>query len=123
MGEMTQDEMRRGYSSADAIAIVADKWAIEMLHALRNGHNRHSMMLRAIPEITRKMLAQTLRRLQRNGIIERTDYGETPPRVEYSITPAGHALIARLMQMCEWSKAHFGEVEQARVHFDQTQID
>mgnify|MGYP005838253363 CR=1 FL=1 len=104
----------------DAVALVADKWVIEVLHAVRGGSNRYGRMQRAIPGITRKMLTQTLRKLERNGILARTDYEENPPRVEYAITPAGEALIGRLTQMCEWSKAYFAQVEQARAAYDET---
>ena len=119
MTDTTQID-HQGYSSADVVALVADKWVIEVLHALRSGQNRYGMMQRIIPEITKKMLTQTLRKLERNGIIERVDYDENPPRVEYYITPAGDALIARLTQMCEWSKAYFAEVERAREQYDAT---
>jgi DNA-binding HxlR family transcriptional regulator len=108
------------HSAADAVALVADKWVIEVLHALRDGQNRYGMMQRAIPKITKKMLTQTLRKLERNGIIERVDCDENPPRVEYFITPAGDALIVRLTQMCEWSKSYFAEVERAREQYDAT---
>jgi DNA-binding HxlR family transcriptional regulator len=105
-------------SAASAIAMLSDKWVIEVLHALRDGQNRYGAMQRAIPDITKKMLTQTLRRLERNGLINRTDYEEVPPRVEYSVTPAGDALILQLTQMCEWSKAYFEDVERARSTYD-----
>jgi DNA-binding HxlR family transcriptional regulator len=117
MTEASQTEQQE-HSAADVVALVADKWAIEVLHALRAGQNRYGVMQRAIPEITKKMLTQTLRKLERNGIIQRLDYHENPPRVEYLITPAGDALVARLTQMCEWSKAYFAEVERAREQYD-----
>jgi DNA-binding HxlR family transcriptional regulator len=115
---MIQVDIHEGHSAADVVALVADKWVIEVLHALRDGQNRYGMMQRAIPQITRKMLTQTLRKLERNGIIRRVDYDVTPPRVEYFITSAGDALIARLTQMCEWSKAYFADVERSRERYD-----
>jgi DNA-binding HxlR family transcriptional regulator len=105
-------------SSADVIALVSDKWVIEVLHGLRAGQNRYGLLQRHIPAITKKMLTQTLRKLERNGIIERIDYQENPPRVEYTITPAGDSLIQRLTQMCEWSKAFFADVERSRAVYD-----
>ena len=118
MVDEIQIDIHQGHSAADVVALVSDKWVIEVLHALRAGHNRYGMMQRAIPQITKKMLTQTLRKLDRNGIIERVDYNESPPRVEYFVTPAGNALIAQLTQMCEWSKAYFAEVEYARKRYD-----
>lgn len=119
MNDTPQTE-HQGHSAADVVALVADKWVIEVLHALRAGQNRYGMMQRAIPAITKKMLTQTLRKLERNGVIGRVDYDENPPRVEYFITPAGDVLFARLTQMCEWSKAYFAEVERAREQYDAT---
>jgi DNA-binding HxlR family transcriptional regulator len=113
-------EKQGKYSATEAVSLVADKWTVEVLHALRAGENRYGMMQRAIPDITNKMLTQTLRKLERNGIIERIDFAENPPRVEYSITPAGDALIERLTQMCEWTKDYFAEVERAREEYDAT---
>jgi len=108
------------HTAANTVALVSDKWVIEVLHALRAGNNRYGMIQRDISEISRKMLTQTLRKLERNGIIERIDYEESPPRVEYFITKAGHSLIEQLTQMCEWSKAYFEDVEQARQEYDST---
>lgn len=114
----TSDDVHQGYSSAHVIALVSDKWVIEVLHALRAGYHRYGELLRAIPQVTKKMLTQTLRKLERNGIIERIDYNESPPRIVYFITPLGDSLIVHLTQMCEWSKAYFASVEQARQAFD-----
>mgnify|MGYP002396239684 CR=1 FL=1 len=118
MTDKTQTDVNQTYSAANVVDLVSDKWVIDVLHALRDGDNRYGMMQRAIPAISRKMLTQTLRKLERNGIINRIDFNENPPRVEYSITPAGDALIQRLTQMCEWSKAYFEDVERAREDYD-----
>lgn len=115
-----QIETTSTVSAADALALVSDKWVVEVLHALRDGHNRYGAMQRAIPDITKKMLTQTLRRLERNGLISRIDYGEVPPRVEYSFTPAGQAIMPQLTQMCRWSKAFRQDVERARTEYDAT---
>jgi DNA-binding HxlR family transcriptional regulator len=118
MDDMTNTARPVQYSAADAVSLVANKWVIEVLHAVRGGQNRYGMLQRAIPEVTKKMLTQTLRMLERNGILQRVDYEENPPRVEYYITPAGNALIEQLTQMCKWSKQHFEDVEQARAQYD-----
>ena len=112
-------EEQHTHTAADVVGLVSDKWVVEVLHALRAGDNRYGMMQRAIPEISRKMLTQTLRKLERNGIVDRIDYEENPPRVEYEITEAGDALIKRLTMMCEWSKTYFEDVERARAAYDE----
>ncbi len=116
---INQDRQPRA-TAADAVALVADKWVIEVLHAVRAGHNRYGVMQRAIPTITKKMLTQTLRKLERSGILVRESYAENPPRVEYFITPAGVALIQHLTQICEWSKVYFNDVQRSRVEYDAT---
>ena len=118
MNAGTHEAVQAGHNAGEVVAIVSDKWVIEVLHALRDGHNRYGRMQRAIPEVTKKMLTQTLRKLERNGIIIRVDYQENPPRVEYSITPAGNELIHNLTLMCQWSKAYFEDVQQARETYD-----
>ena len=111
-------ETTQSYSATLTIELVSDKWVVPILHALRAGQNRHGTMQRAIPDITKKMLTQTLRKLERNGIVERVDFEERPPRVEYFITETGDALIQQLTQMCEWSKAYFEDIEEARTSYD-----
>lgn len=111
-------EKELNYSAEETVGLISDKWSIEVLRALRSGQNRHGLLGRAIPEITKKMLTQTLRKLERNGIVERVDYQENPPRVEYHITAIGETLIERLTMMCEWSKTYLEEVEKAREDYD-----
>lgn len=108
-------------TAKDAVELISDKWSIEVLHGLRGGANRYGELQRAIPKITKKMLTQTLRKLERNGIVERIDYEENPPRVEYFITSIGDTLIQQLTMICKWSKQNFDEVQQARESYDENQ--
>lgn len=101
-----------------ALDLVGDKWTLQVFKALRQGHRRYGALLRAIPDITRKMLTQTLRKMERDGLLERVDYGEMPLRVEYFISQAGEALLSRLCSLCEWTKAYFADVEAARQRYD-----
>ncbi len=105
-------------TSIDALSLISDKWVVDVLHAILGQHNRYGMMLRHIDGISRKMLTQTLRRLERNGLIDRIDYDENPPRVEYFITPIGDAMIQQLTQLCKWSKQHFDGVTEAQERYD-----
>lgn len=112
------DRVYTHYTTEDALALVSEKWSLSIIRALRDGHNRYGKLQRAIPEITRKMLTQTLRRLERNGLIERIDYDEIPPRVEYAITPLGQSLVDHVCTLCEWSNAYFHQVEAAQAAYD-----
>src|SRR5579871_6854529 len=65
------------------LELIADKWALLALHALHDGPARNGQLLRRLDGISQKMLTQTLRNLERNGLVERIDFKEVPPRVEY----------------------------------------
>lgn len=64
------------------------------------------------------MLTQTLRRLERDGLVERRVYPVVPPRVEYSLTPSGESLIEVFTALCDWAEEHIDEVEEARAGYD-----
>lgn len=106
---------------ATALEIIADKWATPVLRAISEGQNRFGVLQRTVPGISKKMLTQTLRKLERNGIIERIDFEETPPRVEYYVTPLGGSLREHLSDLCQWGNQNGEEVSQARVEYDATQ--
>lgn len=119
--EMTvidNSEQEKDYTSSFAIELISDKWAVEVLHAIKSGYNRYSSMKRFIPDISGKMLTQTLRKLERSGIIERIDFQEKPPRVEYMTTSIGTSLVNILTLMCQWSKKHNQDVSVARKWYD-----
>lgn len=74
---------------------------------------------RAIDGISQKVLTNTLRGLERDGIVERRIYASVPPRVEYSLTPLGRSLCSLVEGICDWAEEHIGRVQQARESYDQ----
>jgi len=86
--------------------IVGGRWSAAVLEQLFQGTKRFSELKRAITGITQRTLSQQLRDLQSSGIIERTVYPDTPPRVVYAITPLGKSLRPLLDTMCHWGKSH-----------------
>src|SRR5476651_2317683 len=72
---------------------IADKWTALIIHVLASGTKRHSELRRAIAGVSQKMLTQTLRSLEEDGLVERKVYPVVPPMVEYSLTPLGHTII------------------------------
>ena len=98
--------------------IVADKWTSLLIVALVPGTKRFQQLKREIGGITQKMLTQTLRSLERNGLVERRAYATVPPRVEYTLTRLGHTLSETLEALQDWSVAHVGEILQARKLMD-----
>ncbi|MFJ9369937.1 winged helix-turn-helix transcriptional regulator [Nocardia sp. NPDC101769] len=89
-----------------AIEIVANKWSVVTLYALGDGPKRHSELVALSGGISRKVLTQTLRRLQSHGLIDRRRYAEAPPRVEYSLTPLGRTLQEPIAMLTEWAQTH-----------------
>ncbi len=112
------DVMSEVCPSRPVLALIADKWTMLILPALQNGPRRNSELLRAVGGVSQKMLTQTLRELERNGLIERRDYGEIPPRVDYRLTALGHSLTGPIWALDRWAEKHFAEVEAARAAFD-----
>ena len=86
--------------------IVGGRWKAAVLDQLFQGTKRFSELKRAIAGITQRTLAQQLRELQSTGIVERTVYADTPPRVVYATTPLGKSLRSLLDAMCRWGKSH-----------------
>jgi len=87
-----------------AVEVIADKWAVVVLWGLNDGPRRHSDLITLIGGISKKMLTQTLRRLQANGLVTRHDYGGVPPRVEYALTDLGRTLMAPIRLLTEWAE-------------------
>lgn len=98
--------------------LIADKWTAIIIYRLSQGTKRYSKLQREIGGISQKMLTQTLRRLERDAIVERKVYAVVPPMVEYSLTPLGETLIEPLCKLCEWAETHIPEVEAARTQYD-----
>ncbi|CAL9609287.1 hypothetical protein SUDANB108_05621 [Streptomyces sp. enrichment culture] len=89
-----------------AIEIIAGKWSVVVLFALTGGPRRHSELLAVSGGISRKVLTQTLRHLQRNGLVERRVYAEAPPRVEYGLTALGRTLQEPIVALTAWARTH-----------------
>lgn len=87
--------------------LIGGRWKPLILWHLKEARVlRHGQLRRLIPTITQKMLTQQLRQLETDGLVERMQYAEVPPRVEYSLTAYGRELQAMLDHFCEWGVAH-----------------
>jgi DNA-binding HxlR family transcriptional regulator len=93
---------------------IADKWTALIIHVLSEGTHRYAELQRQIGGISQKMLTQTLRTLERDGLVRRTIYPVVPPRVEYDLTRLGRTLIEPLQAICKWSEKHLSELEANR---------
>ena len=101
-------------SPRQALALIADKWAVLIITTLASGTRRYNALRRELAGVSQKMLTQTLRDLECNGLVERTVYPDTPPRVEYGLTPLGRTLVEALTVLRDWADEHYHEVEAAR---------
>lgn len=100
---------------------IADKWAVLVLGLLESETKRFSVLQREIGGISQKMLTQTLRGLERDGLIARTIYPTVPPKVEYTITSLGKTLVGLLAALRVWSETHIEEVQQAQSNYDKAE--
>jgi DNA-binding HxlR family transcriptional regulator len=89
-----------------AVELIADKWTVVVLYGLSNGPLRHGELVDLIGGISRKVLTQTLRRLEAHGLVLRRAYAEAPPRVEYELTPLGATLIDPIHMLTEWARTN-----------------
>jgi DNA-binding HxlR family transcriptional regulator len=94
-----------------ALFVLGGKWKPLILYHLAHGTRRYGELRRAIGNVSDKVLIQQLKELQADGIIDRVDYGEIPPKVEYSRTAFGKTLGKALAPLCEWGTRNSKEVE------------
>lgn len=98
--------------------VLGNKWSTIVLYCLAYGPHRYGEVQRRIEGISQKVLTQTLRNLERHGLISRQAYPEVPPRVEYALTPLGASLIDPLQAIADWSRQHYAEVAASRSQYD-----
>lgn len=111
----------RALQSRDAIELLANKWRIAILHILREGPLRTREIQTAIPEVSPKMMTQTLRGMERDGLLVREVHTIGARHVEYRLTPMGTSLIPPLQELCRWAKANTKKRDLARERFDKLQ--
>ncbi|MEV6112554.1 helix-turn-helix domain-containing protein [Streptomyces sp. NPDC052109] len=129
MATMTADQ-RRAQARAEYDAFLrecptnqllgrlSDKWVSLVVAALAAGPRRYSDLARKIAGVSPKMLTQTLRTLERDGIVSRTVTPSVPVRVDYALTPLGSGLAGLLTAVKAWAETHFEEVREARERYD-----
>lgn len=111
---------RRDCPSRTVIEVLASKWSVYVLAALRRYERpmRFNELRRVLDGITQKMLSQTLRSLERDGLVSRTVYPTVPPSVEYDLTPLGVEVGRLTAAIADWSMTHAREILQSRAAFD-----
>jgi DNA-binding HxlR family transcriptional regulator len=112
------DAYLKGCASRTVLDVIANKWTNLVVCALRDGPMRFGKVRRRLDGVTQKMLTQTLRALERNGLVTRTMYPTIPPRVDYALTDLGRDVAALLDGIRVWAEAHVAEITAARERYD-----
>jgi DNA-binding HxlR family transcriptional regulator len=119
--EQWRARFRNGCPARTVLEVLANKWALYVLSALRrnDGPMRFSELRRLLDDITQKMLTQTLKALERDGLVSRTVYPTVPPRVEYTLTGLGVDVGELTNAVGDWAVAHANEIVAARAAYDE----
>ena len=105
--------------SRQVLDAISDKWVTLVLSALADGPLRYSDLSRRIAGVSQKMLTQTLRQLERDGLLTRTITPSVPVRVDYELTALGETILPVVIAIKQWSEAHITEIHAARDTYDQ----
>lgn len=97
---------------------IAAKWTTLILLQLDEGSKRFNALGRALPDISKRMLTQSLRDLERDGLVAREVFPTKPPSVEYTLTPMGESLLRPIMGLIGWAQKSMPEIDKARSDFD-----
>jgi len=97
---------------------VSDKWSMLLVMTLASGPKRFNQLRRDVPDISQKMLTQTLRDLQRDGMVSRRVFDTKPPSVEYRLTAMGESIIVPLGYLITWAGDNHPQINAARAAFD-----
>ena len=106
------------YPSRRLLDVIGDKWKPIVLIILGKGMRRYGELQRCLPDVSKKMLTQTLRQMERDGLISRTVYPVVPPKVEYRLTELGSTLGEAFCGVWIWADRNLAKVEAARRAFD-----
>jgi DNA-binding HxlR family transcriptional regulator len=104
---------------SSVLARVGDKWSVLIIVLLGDGPKRFNVIKRMVGGISQRMLTLTLRGLERDGLVKRTQFPTIPPRVEYELTPLGRSLWDAVEPLGTWARGHVKHITKARAAFDQ----
>jgi DNA-binding HxlR family transcriptional regulator len=103
---------------SEMLALIADKWSLLVIRALAPGPLRFNALRRDIGDISQKMLASTLRNLERDGFVTRTVTPSAPPRVDYALSDLGHDLKTPVCALADWTLRNTARIEDARAAYE-----
>ena len=97
---------------------IGDKWTVLVIGSLEGGSLRFSELLARIGGVAPKVLTQTLRAMERDGLLTRTVHAQVPPRVDYELTPLGASLTAPIATLTDWAETHLSRILASRESYD-----
>lgn len=115
---MRPDPFQRDCGSRQVIDRIGDRWSVLVVLTLADGERRYGELAERIDGISQKMLTQTLRGLERDGLVTRTVHASVPPRVDYALTGLGRSLLELVSGLEAWATTHLAEVQAARARYD-----
>ncbi|MFI7076197.1 winged helix-turn-helix transcriptional regulator [Micromonospora sp. NPDC049903] len=113
----------RKCGSRQVLDRIGDRWSVLVVLTLANSPKRYGELAQRIDGVSQKMLTQTLRGLERDGLVTRTVHATVPPRVDYELTDLGHDLRSLVAGLEAWATDHLAEVEAARARYDAREQD
>jgi DNA-binding HxlR family transcriptional regulator len=117
-GRPTSEDLEMIERTREARELLSSKWKVDLLYLLARGVRRYSRLYDNLRGASKKMLTDSLRSLERDGLVDRHVYAEVPVRVEYSLTGLGWSATELLMALADWADEHMLGVEQARSQYD-----
>jgi DNA-binding HxlR family transcriptional regulator len=105
------------------LAVLRGKWKVQLLFLMARGIHRHGRLLVCLPGVSKKVMTDTLRSLEHDGLVSREVFAEMPARVEYSLTPLGWAITEPLVALAEWGEVHGPEVQASRARARKQELE
>ncbi len=118
MTPRSAERARCGRLIRDSLSLLSSKWSVDILLALGDGPRRYHELLAELDGISEKVLTQTLRSMERDGLVHRQVHAEVPPRVEYTLSALGATMSGPLKVLGSWQLRHGTRVDDARGRFD-----
>ena len=118
-GLVKADVYEKNCPSRQVLDRIGDTWSVLIVVSLAQGPQRYTELAKRIGGVTPKMLTQTLRGLERDGLISRTVQAVVPPRVDYALTDLGYSLLELVTALEKWAEMHIDDVQLARTDYDQ----
>jgi DNA-binding HxlR family transcriptional regulator len=118
-GRPTSQDLEMIDRTRGARDLLSSKWKVDLLYLLARGVRRYSRLYDNLRGASKKMLTDSLRSLERDGLVERHVYAEVPVRVEYSLTALGWSATELLIALADWADEHLLDVEEARSRYDE----